>query len=84
MGENRWMHSKSFPLSEAIERVYFLTPTVLPTASNGSGKLASRNSGSSEYSSFIYDPKDPAPTPFWKQSFQNGTNEDLRRHPEAR
>jgi len=29
-------------------------------------------------STFLYDPKNPAPAPFWKENFQSGTNEDLR------
>jgi hypothetical protein len=78
MGENRWMHSKTFPLSEAIDRVYYLSAKGPSNTLNGSGKLASRNVGGSEYSSFVYDPKNPAPAPFWKKNFQNGTNEDLR------
>jgi putative CocE/NonD family hydrolase len=79
MGENRWMHSKKFPLSEAIDRVYYLAADGSSNSLDGSGKLASRNVGSSEYSSFIYDPMNPAPSPFQKEYFQNGTNEDLRR-----
>jgi len=78
MGQNRWMHSKTFPLSEAIERVYYLSADGPSNTLTGRGRLASRNAGSSQYSSFVYDPKNPTPSPFWKEAFQNGTNEDLR------
>jgi hypothetical protein len=76
--EHRWMHSDSFPLSEAVDRVFYLSAEEPSNMLKGAGKLVSQNAKSSEYSRFLYDPKDPAPAPFWKKNFQNGTNEDLR------
>ncbi|MFI5421666.1 MAG: CocE/NonD family hydrolase, partial [Nitrososphaerales archaeon] len=77
MGENRWIESNAFPLSEAVERTFVLAAEGPTNSLNGGGKLGT-NSGSSPASTFVYNPERPAPTPFWKENFQNGTNEDLR------
>jgi hypothetical protein len=43
----------------------------------GSGRIGNSHL-TSPASHFTYNPARPAPSPFWKESFQNGTNEDLR------
>ncbi|MGA2664850.1 MAG: CocE/NonD family hydrolase [Nitrososphaerales archaeon] len=80
MGANRWMRPSEFPLPEARERVYYLSATGPSNTLEGSGVLSAepRRDGGRDHSSFDYDPRDPAPAPFWKKNFQNGTNEDLR------
>ena len=77
MGENRWLESNSFPVSEAVERTYLLSADGPANSLNGEGRLG-KSFGSSPSSTFVYNPERPAPTPFWKENFQNGTNEDLR------
>lgn len=77
MGENRWIESDSFPLNSAVEKQYLLSADGPANSLSGNGKLA-ETSGSSKASTFTYNPERPAPTPFWKDNFQNGSNEDLR------
>lgn len=77
MGENRWIESDSFPLNSAVEKSYLLGADGPTNSLSGSGKLG-EVTGSSVSSTFTYNPERPAPTPFWKENFQNGSNEDLR------
>jgi len=77
MGENRWIESDSFPLNASVERFYLLGTDGPSNSLSGSGKL-DETFGTSPTSTFTYNPERPAPTPFWKDNFQNGSNEDLR------
>ena len=76
MGENRWFETGSFPIREGREVEFLLGADGPSNSLTGQGRLGAH--GSSTESHFTYNPERPAPTPFWKQSFQNGTNEDLR------
>jgi len=76
MGANRWLDSATFPLSDTKETELLLGANGPSNTLNGQGVLGER--GSCACSTFVYNPERPAPTPFWKESFQNGTNEDLR------
>jgi len=77
MGANKWMDYEAFPLSNTTEKIFYLAASGPSNTLHGRGML-SDTQGTSESSTFIYDPSNPAPTPFWKEAFQNGTNEDLR------
>lgn len=77
MGENRWIETDTFPVSEARERAFLLGASGPANSLLGAGVLSEAHS-SSQASTFSYNPARPAPTPFWKEQFQNGTNEDLR------
>ncbi len=77
MGANRWIDTDAFPAAEARERVFLLGADGPTNSLLGRGTLGQAH-GSSPASTFTYSPERPAPTPFWKENFQNGTNEDLR------
>jgi len=76
MGVNKWMDFDKFPPATS-ETMLYLTANGPSNTLSGKGMLG-KNQGTSEKSTFTYDPSNPAPTPFWKEAFQNGTNEDLR------
>lgn len=79
MGANRWIETDTFPIDEGRERSYYLAATGPANSLLGAGKLvAAPIEHSTPDSRFTYNPARPAPTPFWKENFQNGTNEDLR------
>ncbi len=77
MGANRWMDYDEFPLSNTALETFYLSADGPANTFRGRGTLGSAH-GPSKSSTFMYDPANPAPTPFWKVAFQNGTNEDLR------
>lgn len=79
MAENRWMDSKHFPLSSAKEKSLYLATDGAANSLLGHGILLdTARDGKKTESVFTYDPKNPAPSPFAKEGFQNGMNEDLR------
>src|SRR5208282_2333582 len=77
MGANRWMDHPDFPLAKSVQREFLLSADGPSNTLDGKGKLGSAH-GASKSSRYTYDPTNPTPTPFWKEAFQNGTNEDLR------
>lgn len=77
MGANRWVESDSFPLQDARQKAYLLAADGPANSLLGQGRLAEAH-GPRLASGFTYNPERPVPTPFWKENFQNGTNEDLR------
>jgi len=77
MGANRWIETDSFPMRKAKEYSLLLGANGPSNSLLGQGMLGDTH-GSAVASSYTYNPERPAPTPFWKESFQNGTNEDLR------
>lgn len=77
MGENRWMDTDNFPLQEGNEVEFLLGANGPANSLLGQGMLGNQH-GESPSSKFTYNPERPVPSPFWKESFQNGTNEDLR------
>ncbi len=77
MAENRWIETDSFPIAESAPRTFLLGANGAANSLLGAGTLGDQP-GASAASSFTYNPERPAPTPFWKENFQNGTNEDLR------
>jgi putative CocE/NonD family hydrolase len=79
MGANRWIEADSFPVAEGRPRVFYLGADDGANSLLGSGKLGDLPAnGLSPASTYTHNPERPAPTPFWKENFQNGTNEDLR------
>jgi putative CocE/NonD family hydrolase len=81
MGANRWIESDTFPVAEGRERSFRLGAAGPANSLLGKGRLLSEGEtlpDGIKFSSFTYNPLRPAPTPFWKENFQNGTNEDLR------
>jgi putative CocE/NonD family hydrolase len=81
MGKNRWIDSNKFPLSSTKKQRLFLAADGPSNGLSGHGKLVA-NKGLAGYkvskSTFTYNPTNPAPSPFSKEYFQDGTNEDLR------
>ena len=77
MGANRWFETDSFPVKEGRQISFLLGADGPANSLIGSGRLG-HSHGASPASTFTYNPERPAPTPFWKENFQNGTNEDLR------
>ena len=81
MGKNRWMYSNEFPLSSTRKNTMFLAADGPSNSLLGHGKLVAKESIAgfkNSQSTFTYDPTNPAPSPFSKEWFQNGMNEDLR------
>ncbi len=81
MGANRWIESDTFPLEEGRRRSFYLGASGPANSLLGQGCLVEEGeiiAGATPSSAFTYNPQRPAPTPFWKENFQNGTNEDLR------
>jgi len=79
MGANRWMDSKEFPLSAVKQKSLYLVADGASNSLLGCGSLVSASQdGTESESRYSYDPMDPAPSPFAKEGFQNGMNEDLR------
>ncbi len=78
MGENRWLESNTFPIESASPKIYHLAASGPANSLLGQGKLSEQLTKSTPSDTFTYNPARPAPTPFWKENFQNGTNEDLR------
>ena len=77
MGANRWIETDSFPIDERRDREFLLAADGPANSVFGAGALNDQP-GTASQSTFTYNPARPAPTPFWKENFQNGTNEDLR------
>jgi len=77
MGANRWIESDTFPIAESRSRTFLLGAEGAANSLIGKGKLGEKHASTSS-STFTYNPERPAPTPFWKENFQNGSNEDLR------
>ena len=77
MGADRWMDEDEFPAAGTVERSFLLGADGPANSLYGQGSLGLSHS-TSPASQFTYNPERPAPTPFWKENFQNGTNEDLR------
>jgi uncharacterized protein len=77
MVANKWMDLPEFPLSGSSPRELLLAADGPANTLDGKGRLGGKQ-GRSRSSRFTYDPSKPTPTPFWKEAFQNGTNEDLR------
>ena len=79
MAKNKWMDADQFPLKETKEKIMYLTADGPSNTLDGSGKLVEKPSpGKASSSAFVYDPKNPAPSPYSQDHFQNGMNEDLR------
>ena len=79
MGQNRWMDYNEFPMSSAKQVSMFLGAEGPSNSLMGKGLLSvERPDGKVAQSGFTYDPANPAPSPFSKEGFQNGLNEDLR------
>jgi hypothetical protein len=77
MAANRWIESDTFPIAESRSRTFLLGAEGAANSLIGKGKLGEKHASTSS-STFTYNPERPAPTPFWKENFQNGSNEDLR------
>jgi putative CocE/NonD family hydrolase len=77
MGADRWIETDDFPVGGSRERVFLLGANGPANSLLGQGCLGETHAASPA-SGFTYNPERPAPTPFWKENFQNGTNEDLR------
>jgi uncharacterized protein len=78
MGENRWIESDTFPIDQARGKIFYLAADGPSNSLLGHGKLIDKPTSITLSDTFTYNPARPAPTPFWKENFQNGTNEDLR------
>ncbi|HEX7593066.1 MAG TPA: CocE/NonD family hydrolase [Anaerolineae bacterium] len=74
---NRWIETDTFPIAESKPRVFLLGANGPANSLLGKGTLGDAR-GASAASALTFNPERPAPTPFWKENFQNGTNEDLR------
>jgi uncharacterized protein len=78
MGENRWMDSNEFPLPNLVRTSFYLGADGASNSLIGKGMLVpEKHNGKNSQSNFTYDPANPAPSPYLKEGFQNGLNEDL-------
>ncbi len=78
MGANRWMDSNEFPLPNLVSTSLYLIADGPANSIIGKGGLTTEKQMRKEpQSNFTYDPVYPAPSPYLKEGFQNGLNEDL-------
>lgn len=78
MGVNRWIETNAFPIEDAVQHSFYLSADGPANSLSGNGKLTLDQATGTSHSQFTFNPARPAPTPFWHENFQNGTNEDLR------
>jgi len=79
MAQNRWMDSQEFPRTDANQTSLYLGADGRSNSLAGNGILSwDKSGGKNPRSTFTFDPAQPAPSPFAKEGFQNGMNEDLR------
>ena len=62
MGENVWRDESEWPLARTAYTNYYLHGDGRANTRRGDGTLSPESPGSEEFDSFIYDPRNPAPT----------------------
>jgi ankyrin repeat protein len=64
MGDNQWRDEPHWPLQNTKDRILYLTSGGRANTPSGDGKLVSERPQSVGTDSYVYDPKNPVPTPF--------------------
>jgi putative CocE/NonD family hydrolase len=63
MGDNQWRDEQHWPLRRTKKRILFITSDGHANTPRGDGKLVIERPESSNTDKYVYDPKDPVPTP---------------------
>ena len=64
MGDNQWRNEQSWPLQRVKERSLFVSSRGNANTPIGDGRLAHQEPKQTGKDQYLYDPKDPVPTPF--------------------
>jgi len=64
MGDNKWRDEEYWPLRRAKVKIFFIASDGHANTPSGDGKLADKKPRSSDTDSYVYDPKNPVPTPY--------------------
>jgi hypothetical protein len=64
MGDNQWRDERSWPLQRAKERVLFIASQGHANTPSGDGILVDTKPEHLATDKYVYDPRDPVPTPF--------------------
>ena len=67
MGDNQWRDEQHWPLRRTKKRILFITSDGHANTPRGDGKLVIERPESSNTDKYVYDPKDPVPTPYGTQ-----------------
>lgn len=67
MGDNKWRDEPHWPLQRTKDRILYLTSDGHANTPSGDGKLVIERPESSNTDTYVYDPKDPVPTPYGAQ-----------------
>jgi len=67
MGDNQWRNEQSWPLERAKEKVLFIASQGNASTPNGDGRLVDVKPERGTTDKYVYDPRDPVPTPFGAQ-----------------
>lgn len=68
MGDNQWRDEQHWPLRRTKKRNLFITSDGHANTPRGDGKLVIERPESSNTDKYVYDPKDPVPTPYGTQN----------------
>jgi putative CocE/NonD family hydrolase len=64
MGDNKWRDEEYWPLRRANEKTLFIASDGHANTPGGDGKLVDKKPRSENTDSYVYDPRDPVPTPY--------------------
>ena len=68
MGDNQWRDEQHWPLRRTKKMILFITSDGHANTPRGDGKLVIERPESSNTDKYVYDPKDPVPTPYGTQN----------------
>jgi putative CocE/NonD family hydrolase len=63
MGDNQWRDEQHWPLQRSKEKILHITSNGHANTPNGDGRLIAQRTESVCTDNYVYDPKDPVPTP---------------------
>jgi hypothetical protein len=64
MGDNKWRDEQHWPLHRTEEKILFITSNGQANTPSGNGKLGDEKPQSVGIDNYVYDPRDPVPTPY--------------------
>ena len=64
MGDNKWRDEQNWPLHRTEDKILFITSNGQANTPSGNGKLGDEKPQSLGIDNYVYDPRDPVPTPY--------------------